>query len=73
MEKILKSIATNEIQTDFKKSLDNLVYSFGREININKYKIKIIDNKYIEDKSKKLNIQKLDKNRYIIKDNKIYI
>ena len=73
MEKILKNIATNEIQTDYKKSLDNLVYFFGREININKYKIKIIDNKYIEDKTKKLNIQKLDKNRYIIKDNKIYL
>ena len=73
MEKIFKSIATNEIQTYYKKSLYNLVYSFGREININKYKIKIIDNKYIEDKIKKLYIQKLDKNGYIIKDNKIYL
>ena len=73
MEKILKSIATNEIQTDYSKSLDKLVYSFGREININKYKIKIIDKKYIEDKNKKLNLQKLDKSGYIIKDNKIYL
>ena len=74
LENLVKGIAKNEIKTNFSKVIDSMVSSgFVRDININKYKIKIISNRYIEDKNKKLNLEKLDKKGYIIENDKIYL
>ena len=74
LENVIKGIAKNEIKTNFVKVFDSMVsLGFVRDININKYKIKIISNRYIEDKNKKLNLEKLDKKGYIIENDKIYL
>ena len=73
LEKIIKSISNNEMKTNFLEILNSTVSIFDRNININGYKIKIISNKYIEDKKKILNLEKMDRNGYLIKDNKILL
>jgi hypothetical protein len=44
-----------------------------RDININNYKIKVINNKYIENKNKKLILEKLVKKGYLIENDKIFL
>ena len=73
LEKIIKSISNNEMKTNFLEILNSTLSIFDRNININGYKIKIISNKYIEDKKKILNLEKMDRNGYLIKDNKILL
>ena len=67
LEKAIKGMVTNS------NNFDPTLNIFGRDININNYKIRIINNRYIEDKNKKLNLEYLDKIGYIIKDNKIIL
>ena len=69
----IKDIAQKEIKQNFSNILDSVLFNFSRDFNINKYKIKIINNKYIEDKNKKLNLDKVDKKGYKIENDKIFL
>ena len=71
LKPIVSEIVNNEKKMKNSKVIDSLIGIVGRDININKYKIKLINNRCIEDKNKKLNLDKLDKKGYIIKNNKI--
>ena len=73
LENIIKNISNNEIKTNFSDIINSTISIINRDININGYKIKVINDKYIEDKKKILNLEKMDKNGYIIKDNKILL
>ena len=67
LEHIVENIKENELT--YKNILN--VSIFDREINIDKYQIKIIAKKYIEDKNKKF--QKYEKMGYTIKDDKLFL
>ena len=73
LDKIIKIMATSEKKNNYINIIDSLIKNITKDININGYKIKIINNKAIEDKNKKLNLDKLDKIGYIIKNNKIML
>ena len=73
LENIIKRISNNEIKTNYSDILNSTISIINRDININGYKIKVINDKYIEDKKKIFNLEKMDKNGYIIKDNKIFL
>ena len=63
----MENIKENELT--YKNILN--VSVFDREINIDKYQIKIIAKRYIEDKNKKF--QKYEKMGYTIKDDKLFL
>ena len=73
LDKIIKIMATSEKKNNYINIIDSLIKNITKDININGYKIKIINNRAIEDKNKKLNLDKLDKIGYIIKNNKIML
>ena len=73
MEQIIKSISENEMKVDFSKLLNDVVGNVDRDFSMNKYVIKLINNNYIEDKNKEYNLNKLIKQNYFIKDDKIYL
>ena len=73
MEQIIKSISENEMKVDFSKLLNDVVGNVDRDFTMNKYVIKLINNNYIEDKNKEYNLNKLRKQNYFIKDDKIYL
>ena len=73
MEQIIKSISENEMKVDFSKLLNDVVGNVDRDFSMNKYVIKLINNNYIEDKNKEYNLNKLRKQNYFIKDDKIYL
>ena len=73
MEQIIKNISENEMKVDFSKLLSDLVIKVDRDFIMNKYVIKLINNNYIEDKNKEFDLHKLRKNKYFIKDDKIYL
>ena len=73
LDKIIKNMAASENKNNYINIIDSIISNIGRDININGYKIKIINNRSIENTNKKLNLEKLDKIGYIIKDNKIML
>ena len=73
LDKITKNMAESEKKNNYNNIIDSLILNIGRDIDVNGYKIKIINNRSIEDKNKKLNLENLDKKGYIIKDNKIML
>ena len=73
MEQIIKSMSENEMKVDFTKFFNNLVGNVDKEFPIVKYTIKLINDNFIEDKNKTYNYQKLRKDNYFIKEDKIYL
>lgn len=73
LDKITKNMAESEKKNNYNNIIDSLILNIGRDIDVNGYKIKIINNRSIEYKNKKLNLENLDKKGYIIKDNKIML
>ena len=73
MEQIIKSMSENEMKVDFTKFFNNLVGNVDKEFPIVKYTIKLINDNFIEDKNKAYNYQKLRKDNYFIKEDKIYL
>lgn len=73
LDPIIKDIKNSEAKMDYSKITDSLIDVVNIDINIGGYKIRVIKNRYIEDKNKKLNIDKLNKKGYIINNNKIIL
>ena len=73
METIIKSISENETKMDHNKMSENLLETVNREIPLIKYKIRIVNDKFIQDKNNIFDQQKLRKNHYLIKDDKIFL
>ena len=73
MEQIIKNLSENELNVDYSKFLTNLVEKIDREILDQKYTIRIVNEKYIEDKDKTFDHQKLKKEHYKISDDKIFL
>jgi len=69
MEHISKNIKENDIKG---KSFLKLP-SFEKDFNTNKYQIKLINNKFIVDNNKILNLKKYEKIGYKIKEDKIFL
>ena len=69
MEHISKNIKENEIKgKNFLK-----LPSLEKDFNTNKYEIKLINDKFLEDKNKKLNLKKYEKMGYKIKEDKLFL
>ena len=73
MEQIVKNISNNEMKIDYSQILFNLVGNIDKNIHVNKYIIKVINDNYIEDKEKIFDYKKLKKENYIIKNDKIFL
>ena len=73
IEQIIKNLSENELSVDYSKFLANLVEKIDREILDNKYIIRIVNEKYVEDKNKTYDQQKLKKEHYSISEDKIYL
>ena len=73
MESIIKSISENDLKVDYSQFLKDLLGNADREIPLNKYVIRIVNEKYVEDKNKLFDHQKLRKENYTIKEDKIYL
>ena len=73
MEQIVKNISNNEMKVDYSQILFNLVGNIDKNIHVNKYIIKVINDNYIEDKEKIFDYKKLKKENYIIKNDKIFL
>ena len=73
MEQIIKSMSENEMKVDFTKFFNDLVGNVDKEFPIVKYTIKLINDNFIKDKNKAYNYQKLRKDNYFIKEDKIYL
>ena len=73
MEQIIKNLSENELNVDYSKFLSNLVENIDREMLDKKYMLRIINEKYVEDKDKTFDHQKLKKEHYKINDDKIYL
>ena len=73
MEHIIKSISENEMKVDYSKYLTNLVGNIERDFPINKYVINVINERWIDNSNNLYDIQKLRKDNYFIKDDKILI
>ena len=73
IENTVKDIVKNEIKANSSEIFDSIISNFVRDININNYKIKVINNKYIENKNKKLILEKLVKKGYLIENDKIFL
>ena len=71
LENIIEDIVNIEKKMRNSNIIDSLIGIVGRDIYISGYRIKVINNRYIEDKNKKLNLDKLDKKGYLIKNNKV--
>jgi len=69
MEHISKNIKENDLKG---KSFLKLP-SFEKDFNTNKYQIKLINNKFIVDNNKILNLKKYEKIGYKIKEDKIFL
>ena len=73
LEQIIKNLSENELNVDYSKFLSNLVENIDREMLDKKYMLRIINEKYVEDKDKTFDHQKLKKEHYKINDDKIYL
>ena len=73
MEHIIKSISENEMKVDYSKYLTNLVGNIERDFPINKYVINVINERWIDNSNNLYDIQKLRKDNYFIKEDKILI
>ena len=73
MEQIIKNLSENELNVDYSHFLTNLVEKIDREMLDKKYTLRIINEKYVEDKEKKFDHQKLKKEHYHINEDKIYL
>ena len=73
MEQIVKNISNNEMKIDYSQILFNLVGNIDKNIHVNKYIIKVINDNYIEDKEKIFDYKKLKKENNIIKNDKIFL
>ena len=73
MEQIIKNLSENELTVDYSKFLANFVEKIDKEMLDNKYFIRIIKEKYVEDKHKNFDHQKLKKEHYSISEDKIYL
>lgn len=73
MEQTIKSISENETKMNYSKITENLLTTFDRGIPDIKYSIRLVNDKYIEDKNNSFDHQKLRKEHYLIKDDKIYL
>jgi hypothetical protein len=73
MEQIIKNLSENELTVDYSKFLANFVEKIDKEMLDNKYVIRIIKEKYVEDKHKNFDHQKLKKEHYSISEDKIYL
>ena len=69
MEHISKNIKENELKENNFLKLPSL----EKDFNTNKYQIKLINNKFLEDKNKKLNLKKYEKMGYKIKEDKLFL
>jgi hypothetical protein len=69
MEHISKNIKENESK---EKNFIKLP-SLEKDFNTKKYQIKLISNKFLEDKNKKLNLKKYEKMGYQIKEDKLFL
>jgi hypothetical protein len=73
LEQIIKNLSENELNVDYSKFLSNLVENIDREMLDKKYMLRIINEKYVDDKDKKFDHQKLKKEHYKINEDKIYL
>ena len=73
LEQIIKNLSENELNVDYSKFLSNLVENIDREMLDKKYMLRIINEKYVEDKDKTFDHQKLKKEHYKINEDKIYL
>ena len=73
MEHIIKNLSENEMNVDYSHFLTNLVGKIDREMLDKKYTLRIINEKYVEDKDKNFDHQKLKKEHYQINEDKIYL
>ena len=73
MEESRKIIVMKEVELNFSDIMNKVMVPFEKEATLNKYLLKIVTNKYTEDKTKKLDLLKIEKNGYIIKDNKVFL
>ena len=73
MEQIIKSISENETKMNYSKISENLVTNVERDIPNIKYNIRLVNDKYIEDKNNIFDHQKLRREQYLVKDDKIYL
>ena len=73
LEQIIKNLSENELNVDYSKFLSNLVENIDREMLDKKYMLRIINEKYVEDKDKTFDHQRLKKEHYKINDDKIYL
>ena len=71
--KLRKPLSENELNVDYSKFLSNLVENIDREMLDKKYMLRIINEKYVEDKDKTFDHQKLKKEHYKINEDKIYL
>lgn len=69
MEHISKNIKENDIKGKNFLKLSPL----EKDFNTNKYQIKLISNKFLEDKNKKLNLKKYEKMGYKIEEDKLFV
>jgi hypothetical protein len=73
LEQIIKNLSENELNVDYSKFLSNLVENIDREMLDKKYMLRIINEKYVENKDKTFDHQKLKKEHYKINEDKIYL
>ena len=73
MEQIIKNLSENELNVDYSQFLTNLVEKIDREMLDQKYTLRIINEKYVEDKDKTFDHQKLKREHYKITEDKIYL
>jgi hypothetical protein len=69
MEHISKNIKENVLKENNFLKLPSL----EKDFNTNKYEIKLINDKFLEDKNKKLNLKKYEKMGYKIKEDKLFL
>lgn len=71
MEQMIKSISENEMKVDFSGCLTNLIGNVERDFPIIKYVINVVNDRWIDNSNNVYDIQKLKKDNYFIKDDKI--